>query len=65
MKANELKTKSKSELHQEVDALLREQFNLRMQKGSGQTTKTHRFKEIRRMIARIKTILHQVEQTNN
>lgn len=59
MKASELKNKSESELQQEVEALLREQFNLRMQRGTGQQVKHHRFKEIRRTVARIKTILTQ------
>lgn len=59
MKASELKNKSESELQQEVEALLREQFNLRMQRGTGQPVKHHRFKEIRRTVARIKTILTQ------
>jgi len=57
MKANELRSKSESELQQEIESLLREQFNLRMQKGAGQQVKNHRFNEIRRTIARIKTIL--------
>jgi len=63
MKASELKNKSESELQQEVEGLLREQFNLRMQQGTGQQVKNHRFKEIRRTIARIKTIL--TEKSDN
>jgi len=38
--------------------LLREQFNLRMQRATGQLGKPHRVKEIRRDIARIKTVLN-------
>ncbi len=57
MKANELREKSAEELNGELTALLREQFNLRMQKGIGQMTQSHRFKEIRRDVARIQTVL--------
>ena len=57
MKASELRNKSADELNKEVLALLKEQFNLRMQKGTGQLPKTTRFKQIRVAIARIKTIL--------
>ena len=57
MNALDLRNKSVDELNNEQVALLKEQFNLRMQKGTGQATKTNRFKQIRVMIARIKTIL--------
>ena len=57
MKANDLRSKSIDELKQELIALLREQFNLRMQKGSGQAPKANLFKAVRLNIARIKTIL--------
>ncbi len=59
MKANEIKQKSVEELNQELLGLLREQFNLRMQKGTGQLSQPHRVKVVRRDIARIKTILNQ------
>ena len=61
MKANEkikeLKAKSAKELKSQKIDLLKEQFNLRMQKGTGQLTQNHMFKNIRRDIARINTIL--------
>lgn len=56
MKANELREKSAVELNGELTALLREQFNLRMQKGIGQMTQSHRFNQIRRDVARIQTV---------
>ena len=59
MKASELKEKSVDELKSELLAKLREQFNLRMQKGSGQLSQPHRFKAVRKDIARIKTILNE------
>lgn len=59
MKASELKTKDVAELSQELDGLLKEQFNLRMQKGSGQMAGTHQLRQVRRDIARVKTVLTQ------
>ncbi len=57
MKFAELKTKSVAELRQELHALLKEAFSLRMQKGMGETPKTHDFRVVRRNIARIQTIM--------
>ncbi|QEP42598.1 50S ribosomal protein L29 [Ectothiorhodospiraceae bacterium BW-2] len=59
MKAAELRTKNIDELNDEIKSLLREQFNLRMQRGVGQLKQVHRFSEIRRSIARIKTVLNE------
>jgi len=59
MKASELKNKSVEELNNELKGLLREQFNLRMQKGTGQLSQPHRVSQVRRDIARVKTILNQ------
>jgi len=59
MTAAELRSKSTEELNKELLALLREQFNLRIQKGSGQSPKSHLFKQVRVAIARIKTILKE------
>lgn len=59
MKAIELRSKSVEELTKELLALLKEQFNLRMQKGLGQSPKPHVFKKVRLEIARIKSILHE------
>lgn len=59
MKAAELRKKSDEELNSLILELHREQFNLRMQKGSGQMSKPSRMKEVRRDIARIKTVLTQ------
>ena len=57
MKATELKEKNVGELNEELLGLMREQFNLRMQKGTGQLSQPHRMKAVRRDIARIKTVL--------
>lgn len=63
MKASELRNKSTEELTKELLALLKEQFNLRMQKGIGQPPKSHLFNEVRVKIARIKTILNEKGST--
>jgi large subunit ribosomal protein L29 len=59
MKASELRDKTVEDLNSELMALLREQFNLRMQNGSGQLARPHLMKEVRRNIARVKTVLNQ------
>ena len=57
MKATELRIKTKEELNTTLFELAREQFNLRMQKGTGQLAKSSQVKQVRRNIARINTIL--------
>ncbi|HSO81048.1 MULTISPECIES: 50S ribosomal protein L29 [unclassified Thiocapsa] len=57
MKANELRTRSPEDLQKELMNLLREQFNLRMQRGTGQLSKPSQMKAVRREIARVKTIM--------
>ncbi|CAI0897832.1 50S ribosomal protein L29 [Serratia entomophila] len=57
MKAQELREKSVEELNTELLNLLREQFNLRMQTASGQLQQTHLLKQVRRDVARVKTLL--------
>lgn len=57
MKAQDLRTKSVEELNNELVNLLGEQFKLRMQTATGQLQQTHQAKQVRRDIARIKSIL--------
>ena len=59
MDVSELRRKSADELKQELLALLRDQFNLRMQKATGQASKPHLFKQARRNIARVKMVLSE------
>jgi large subunit ribosomal protein L29 len=59
MNAADLRTKTVDELKQQVDDLRKEQFNLRFQRASGQLENTARVRQVRRDIARIKTILAQ------
>jgi large subunit ribosomal protein L29 len=57
MELKELLTQSPQDLQEQLVELRREQFNLRMQKGSGQQKQTHHFKRVRREIAQIKMLL--------
>ncbi len=59
MKASELREKSVDELNAELIELSKEQFNLRMQHATGQLNQTHQLKQVRRNIARVKTVLNQ------
>ena len=59
MNAKELRAKSADDLEKELLELSREAFNLRMQKGTGQLSRPNQVKEVRRNIARIKTILNE------
>ena len=57
MLAKDIRTKTIDELTDELAQLKKEQFNLRFQAATGQLEKTHRVDEIRKDIARIKTVL--------
>ena len=59
MKASELRGKTRGELLEELLELRREQFNLRMQKGSGQELRPDQLGRVRRNIARVKTVLNE------
>lgn len=59
MKATELREKSAADLQAELTNLLREQFNLRMQKGTGQLTQPHLLTDVRKNIARVQTVLNE------
>ncbi len=57
MKAEEVRTKTPDQLKADLVQLQKEQFNLRFQRASGQLENTARVRQVRRDIARIKTIL--------
>jgi len=57
MKASELRGKSADELQQELNSLLKAQFNLRMQKATQQLTNTSQLGKVRRDIARVRTLM--------
>jgi large subunit ribosomal protein L29 len=58
MKAADVRAKSDDELKEELLTLRKEAFNLRFQTASGQLENTARVRQVRRDIARIKTVLH-------
>lgn len=58
-KLKELRAKSIQDLKLKKLDLLKEEFNIRMQKGTGQLKQNHLFKSIRRDIARINTIIFE------
>jgi large subunit ribosomal protein L29 len=59
MDAKELRTKSVTELADELIKLRKEQFALRMQRATGQAIKPDQFGKVRKNVARLKTVLRQ------
>ena len=57
MKIDEVRGMTADQLSESLVNLKKEQFNLRFQRATGQLEKTHRVNEIRKDIARIKTVL--------
>ena len=65
MKASDVRALSEDQMKDELAKLKKEQFNLRFQKATGQLEKTARFNEVRKDIARIKTIARQKAAGSN
>lgn len=61
----ELKLIKPDELSKKLTELQKNQFDLRMAKGNGQLPKSHIFKEVRRDIAKVKTLIRQNEIEKN
>lgn len=59
MDAADLRKKSAEELEKDLLSLLKDQFAHRMQRSTGQLTQPHLLKEVRRDIARVKTVLRE------
>lgn len=59
MDANELRNNTPDQLKDQLVALKKEAFNLRFQQATGQIASTARMREVRRDVARVKTILNQ------
>ena len=57
MKASELREKSVDDLNQQLLELRKQQLSLRMQAATGQLGETHRVRQLRRDVARVKTVL--------
>ena len=64
MNASEMRQKSVDELSKELSESLKEQFVFRMQRATGQLNRPSDMKKVRRKIARIKTIMHEMQSTN-
>ena len=62
MKAADLRSKSVDELNEELVALRREQFNLRMQQATGEHPHHHEHGRVKRDIARVKTVLSELKR---
>ena len=61
MKAEELRGQTKDQLNDQLLDLRKEQFNLRFQRASGQLENTARVRQVRRDIARIKTVMTRMQ----
>lgn len=59
MKAANLREKSVSELNTELEGLLEQQFKMRMSHGSGQLPQHHKLRDVRRDVARVRTVIKQ------
>ena len=59
MNTADLRSKTESELKLELHNLLRERFNLNMQRGTGQMTRPHQMRKVRKDIARVNTVLNE------
>jgi large subunit ribosomal protein L29 len=57
MTTQQLRAMTISDLKKELLVSAREQFNLRMQRASGQAPKPHQFSKVRKQIARLKTLI--------
>jgi large subunit ribosomal protein L29 len=62
MEAADLRKKTVEELNEELVALRREQFNLRMQKATGELTQNHQHNRVRKDIARVKTVINELQR---
>ena len=60
MNAEELRKKSVEQLSEELLELRREQFNLRMQRATGQLSRPHEYGRVRKDIARVKTVMAEL-----
>ena len=65
MKASALRAMSADELMEELVRLRREQFDLRMQMATGQGARPHQKSLVRRNIARVKTVLRELENAES
>jgi large subunit ribosomal protein L29 len=62
MKAEQLRAMTEDQLGEELLKLRREQFNLRMQQASGRLSRPHEHGRVRKEIARVKTVLSELQR---
>jgi large subunit ribosomal protein L29 len=65
MKASELRDKSVEELQTQLQDLYKNQFNYRMQQGTGQLAQVHLIGAVRRDISRVKTIITEKQRSGS
>ena len=65
MNVNEMREKSVAELNAQLNVLYRDQFSLRMQKSTGQLAQSHLVGNIKKEIARIKTIITEKQKVGS
>lgn len=63
MKINDIRSKDSQELSKTLLDFKKELFNLRFQKASGELTKTHRMRYIKRSVAQVKTVLNELKES--
>ena len=63
MKASELREKDLDALGKEMEDLLRDQFNFRMQHATGQLGQNSELRRVRRSIARVKTVMNEKQKS--
>ncbi len=64
MIAADLREKTVEELNEELVALRREQFNLRMQQATGELMQNHEHNRVKKDIARVKTVLNEMKRAS-
>jgi len=65
MNVNEMREKSVAELNEQLNVLYRDQFSVRMQKSTGQLAQSHLVGNIKKEIARIKTIITEKQKVGS
>ena len=65
MNVHEMREKTVAELNEQLNVLYRDQFSLRMQKSTGQLAQSHLVGNIKKEIARIKTIITEKQKVGS
>ncbi len=62
MTADELRSKTTEDLAEDLLVLRREQFNLRMQRATGELARPSEYSRVRKDIARVKTVMNELKK---